>query len=262
MTSEPVLVTEQRESAAWLILNRPDVMNALSPDVAQALGDALDAAEEDASVRCVVIGARGRAFSAGADLGFALDALEDPTRFLEFLDDLGRLFRRVADFPKPVIAAVGGMAMAGGLELAMCCDLIFASESARIADAHANYGLLPGAGGSVRLPRLIGPARAKRLLFTGRMIPASELVNAGLVNEVVPDDQLDAIVMETVGEIATKSPIGLRRMKELVTGALDQPIEQGLRAEALALSAHLHSHDMGEGLSAFREKRRPEFEGR
>lgn len=262
MTLEPVVLTEQRESAAWLILNRPDVMNALSPEIVEALDAALDGVEDDPNVRCIVIAARGRAFCAGADLAFALGALDDPASFVTFLENLGRVFRRVTEFPKPVIAAVGGMAMAGGLELAMSCDLIFASESARFADAHANYGLLPGAGGAVRLPRLIGPARAKRLLFTGRMIPAAELVDAGLVNEVVPDDQLDDIVMETVREIATKSPLGVRRMKELVSGALDQPIEQGLRAELLALAAHLRSHDMAEGLNAFREKRRPVFEGR
>jgi enoyl-CoA hydratase/carnithine racemase len=262
MTNEDVLIADRRGSALWLTLNRPEAMNSLSPEMIARLSAELDNAEQDESVRCVVITGVGRAFCAGADLSFALDALDDTAGFLDFLDDLGKEFRRLAAFPKPVIAAIGGIAMAGGLELAMCCDMIFASESARIADAHANYGLLPGAGGAVRLPRIVGPARAKRLLFTGAMIPAAELVAAGLVNEVVPDDQLEEVVMSTVREIETKSPLGLRRMKELVESALDQPIEQGLRAEILALAAHLHSHDLAEGLCAFREKRRPNFEGR
>jgi enoyl-CoA hydratase/carnithine racemase len=144
----------------------------------------------------------------------------------------------------------------------LCCDLVIAAQSARLGDAHANYGLLPGGGASVRLPRKIGPTRAKYLLFTGDFVPASELVASGLVNLVVPDGELETAVMDLAAKLASRSPLGLRRMKQLVNDALEQPIATGLRLELLASALHQHSHDMNEGLAAFQEKRPPAFDGR
>ena len=173
-----------------------------------------------------------------------------------------RIARRIESLPMPVIAAVNGLALAGGLELVLCCDLVLAAESARLGDAHANYGLLPGAGSSVRLPRKIGPTRAKHLLFTGELLPASALVEAGLVNRVVPDGELDAAAQKLGEALAEKSPLTLRAMKRLVDDGLEQPSQTALRLEQLALAAHLSSRDVREGLRAFREKRKPRFEGR
>jgi enoyl-CoA hydratase/carnithine racemase len=144
----------------------------------------------------------------------------------------------------------------------LCCDLVIAARSARLGDAHANFGLLPGGGSSVRLPRKIGPTRAKHLLYTGEFVPAEQLREAGLVNEVVDDADLLAAAGRLVARLRTKSPLVLRRMKALVDDGLEQPIETALRLELLASEVHAHSHDMKEGLAAFEEKRAPVFTGR
>lgn len=260
---ETPVVVERRGAAAWLRINRPESMNALNGAVITGLRAALDEAECDDTVRCIVLTGTGRAFCAGADLKF-IQQLGQASGDGQsaFLEQVGELLNRLEEFPKPVIAAVNGLALAGGLEIVLCCDLVIAAQSARLGDAHANYGLLPGGGASVRLPRKIGPTRAKYLLFTGDFVPASELVASGLVNLVVPDGELETAVMDLAAKLASRSPLGLRRMKQLVNDALEQPIATGLRLELLASALHQHSHDMNEGLAAFQEKRPPAFDGR
>lgn len=255
--------TAVRDGMLWITLNRPDAMNALTPDVLAGIHTALDAAQADESVRAVVLTGNGRAFCAGADLKYVRAQSEEGggavDRFLrQVFDTMNRLER----FPMPVIAAVNGLALAGGLELLLCCDLIVAARSARLGDAHANYGLLPGGGGSARLPRKIGPTRAKYLLFTGEMVAAEDLVSAGLVNVVVDDDQLAAATESLAAKIVAMSPVGLRRMKQLVDDGLEQPIETAIRLELLAGEVHAQSEDMKEGLAAFEAKRKPVFRGR
>jgi enoyl-CoA hydratase/carnithine racemase len=242
---EPSVLTELRGAAAFITLNR------------------LDQCERLDHLRAVVLRGAGRAFCAGADLKYLKQAIGDDQQGMAgFLERLLALFDRLERFPLPVIAAVNGLALAGGLEIVLCCDLVIAGQSARLGDAHANYGLLPGGGGSVRLPRKIGPTRAKHLLFTGAFVPAADLVAAGLVNEVVPDEELDEAVDRLVAAMAQKSPLGLRRMKALVDDGLEQPRETALRHEILALQVHARSHDMQEGLAAFEQKRKPNFVGR
>ncbi len=257
------VLTAVRGGAFWITLNRPNAMNALTPEVLTAIHAGLDAAEADEAVRAVVLTGNGRAFCAGADLKYVRaqsDQGGDATnQFLrQVLDTMNRLER----FPMPVIAAVNGLALAGGLDLVLCCDLVVAARSAKLGDAHANYGLLPGGGGSARLPRKIGPTRAKYLLFTGEFVAAEDLVTAGLVNVVVDDEELVSTTESLAGKIASKSPAGLRRMKQLVHDGLEQPIETALRLELLACEAHAHSEDMKEGLAAFEAKRNPVFSGR
>ena len=172
------------------------------------------------------------------------------------------MFDAVETFPKPVISAVNGLALAGGLELILCGDLVIASENAKLGDAHSNYGILPGGGASVRLPRAVGPTMANYLFFTGEFLPASRLVTCGLVNEVVPADQLETRVAALVEVIATKSPLGLARLKRLVRDGLAQEVPTGLRLELLMSEAHAHSADFVEGLTAFGEGRSPIFTGR
>jgi enoyl-CoA hydratase/carnithine racemase len=261
---EAPLLIESRGSAAWLRLNRPAAMNALSPALLDALDLAIEQAAANPSIRALVLSGNGRAFCAGADLSSVLDALagDDPTALLAFIAHASATLARLEALPIPVIAAVNGLALAGGLELVLCCDLVVAAESARFGDAHANYGLLPGAGGSVRLPRKIGATRAKRLLFTGETATADAMREAGLVSEVVPDAELDAAVAKLVDAIAEKSPLSLRGMKQLVRDGLEQSSDTALRLEQLALANHVHSRDLREGLTAFREKRKPRFEGR
>jgi len=258
------LLYEKRGPAVWVTLNRPEVMNSLDPKTIAEIDAAMDAAEADREARALVFTGTGRAFCAGADLKFlggksGPEGIED---MAEFLHQLLPVFNRLEAFPMPVIAAVNGLALAGGLELVLCCDLVIAAESAKIGDAHANFGLLPGGGGSVRLPRKIGPTRAKYLLYTADFVPAADLVEAGLVNRVVPDDQLVAAVQAVVDRIVVKSPLGLRRMKQLVDDGLNQPVETALRLEILAGEAHAKSHDMAEGLAAFNGKRKPKFTGK
>ena len=263
MTAPDPILAETRDGALWLTLNRPAALNALIPEVVAGIGRALAAAENDPAVCAVVLTGNGRAFCAGADLKHVRRTTQGDERAVaEFLDTVLAVMNRLEKFPKPVIAAINGLALAGGLELVLCCDLVIAARSAKLGDAHANYGLLPGGGSSVRLPRKIGPTRAKHLLYTGEFGPAEELVAAGLVNEVVDDADLLAAVGRLVAKLRSKSPLVLRRMKALVDDGLEQPAETALRLELLASEVHAHSHDMREGLAAFEEKRAPRFSGR
>jgi enoyl-CoA hydratase/carnithine racemase len=261
-TMPAAVLSEVRNGAMWITLNRPDALNAISPEVVAGIDAALQQAAADESVRAVVLTGTGRAFCAGADLKFLRSDTSGDVSFERFLASILAMMDRIETCPRPVIAALNGMALAGGLELVLCCDLVIAARSAKIGDAHANYGLLPGGGSSVRLPRKIGPTRAKYLLFTGEFVPAETLVAAGLVNEVVEDADLVPAVERLVAKLAPKSPLVLRRMKALVDDGLQQAAPTALRLEILASEAHAHSHDMQEGLAAFSEKRKPKFIGR
>jgi len=262
MTATPVL-SEVRDGALWLTLNRTAALNAITPEVVDGLNTALAAAENDPAVHAVVLTGNGRAFCTGADLKYVRQTTQgDESAVARFLDSVLGVMGRLEKFPKPTIAAINGMALAGGLELVLCCDLVIAARSARLGDAHANFGLLPGGGSSVRLPRKIGPTRAKYLLFSGDFVPAEELVAAGLVNRVVDDAELLDAAAQFVARLRNKSPLVLRRMKALVDDGLEQPVETALRLELLASEVHAHSHDMKEGLAAFEEKRKPRFIGR
>ncbi len=260
---QPSVVAETRQGAMWITLNRPSAMNAITPAMVREIGQALDDALASDEVRVVVLTGMGRAFCAGADLKFVRgEAAQGRDGTGAFLETLLALLIRLERFPRPVIAAVNGLALAGGLELVLCCDLVVAASSARFGDAHANYGLLPGGGGSVRLPRKIGATRAKYLMFTGEFLPAQAMAAAGLVNEIVADDELRPATDALVAKLASKSPLGLSRMKALVDDGLEQPVDVALRQELLVSAIHEHSDDRREGLAAFEEKRAPRFTGR
>lgn len=248
--------------AAWLTLNRPEAMNALSDRVLADLDTHVEDIEDDPDVRVVVVTATGRAFCAGADLKEIVgpDGQVDPVRLLAFEKRAADAFARLAALPKPVIAALNGVTMAGGLEVALHCDLVVASADARLGDGHINYGLLPGAGGAARLPRVVGPTRAKYLAFTGALLAADDARAMGLVNEVVPADHLVPRTEELAATLATRSPSALRLFKQAIDDGLDQPLASALRLERLATAEHLHSGDVEEGLRAFAEKRAPRFE--
>ncbi|HEX2885487.1 enoyl-CoA hydratase/isomerase family protein [Vineibacter terrae] len=256
------VLSEIRGGAMWITLNRPDALNAITPDVVSGINAAVAQAASDDGVKAVVLTGTGRAFCAGADLKYVRSQVGGEAAVSGFLDSVLAMMERLETCPRPVVAALNGMALAGGLELVLCCDLVIAARSAKIGDAHANYGLLPGGGSSVRLPRKIGPTRAKYLLYTGEFVPAADLVAAGLVNEVVDDAELTAAVERLIAKLAPKSPLVLRRMKALVDDGLQQPSATALRLELLASEVHAQSHDMKEGLAAFEEKRKPKFLGR
>jgi enoyl-CoA hydratase len=261
MEDQPVIF-EKREQTAWIYLNRPEDMNAISKTLILSLGNAIDQAEEDEDVRVVVLSGKGKAFCAGADLKELMQDLnEAPRKEPGLLDTVEGVFGKLQRLTKPLIAALNGITLAGGLELAMTADIVVASEKAKIGDAHANFGVLPGAGGAVKLPRKIGVNRAKYLLFTGDFITAAEMKEFGFVHEVVREDELEQTVQTIANKISKKSPLVLRKMKQLVTDGLEQPLEIALKQELLSLKTHTQSYDMAEGLAAFTEKRKPEFKG-
>jgi enoyl-CoA hydratase/carnithine racemase len=268
-TSDEVLV-ERRGPALWLTLNRPKALNGLVPSLLDALDAGLDTAEADDEIHAVVIAAQGRLFCAGADLKHVQHLFADPATASErqtgFLHRVGRTLDRVEAFPKPVIAAVHGLALAGGLELVLCADVVVASRSAGFGDAHANYGLIPGGGGSLRLPRRVGLSTAKLMMFTGEPVPAAELAHTDLVTRLVEDSPdgsaLAAEVDRITASIAAKSPLGLARMKQLANDAIESPAPAALRREIEVSALHVHSSDFREGLDAFNSKRTPKFTGR
>jgi enoyl-CoA hydratase len=262
MMSEKSVLVDVRAGAVWVTLNRPAALNAITPDMVAGITAAL-ALADDPAIKAVVLIGTGRAFCAGADLKYVNSATQsDEASGARFLDAILDMMARLETCPRPVIAAVNGLALAGGLEIVLCCDLVIAARSAKLGDAHANFGILPGGGGSVRLPRKIGPTRAKYLLFTGDFIPADDLVACGLVNEVVDDAELTGAVERLVAKLGSKSSLVLRRMKALVADGLEQPKDVALRLELLACEVHARSHDLKEGLAAFEEKRKPLFIGR
>lgn len=255
------ILEERRGPVCWLYLNRPKEMNALTATMTVELADALARARDDDGVRVVVFSGKGRAFCAGADLKAVPDPGAPPGPEPDFVDVSLRMFALLDDYPKVTITALNGFTCAGGLELTMCTDIVCAARSARIGDAHSNFALLPGAGGSVRLPKIVGAMRAKYLMLTGDLLPAETLQHMGLVAVVTNDDELEAQVQALAERLADKSPLVMRRMKELVKDSYDVPTAQALKHEVATMRQHVRSHDVAEGLAAFQSKRKPNFKG-
>jgi enoyl-CoA hydratase len=244
---------------ALLTIERPEVLNALSFDLLDDLADALAGLDADPGCRAIVLTGSGtRAFAAGADIREL--ATQTPISLL--VEDRFAVWERIAATRKPVIAAVRGFALGGGCELALGCDLIVAGDDAQFGQPEINLGVMPGAGGTQRLTRAIGRARAMDLVLTGRTITASEAEAMGLVSRVVPADQTLGAALELGATIAGKAPVAVIAAKEAVRLADELPLSAGLRHERRAFFALFASDDQGEGMAAFVEKRRPEWKGR
>jgi enoyl-CoA hydratase/carnithine racemase len=243
----------------WITLERPQAMNSLNFEMLEKANAQLEAWKTDPAVRIVAVTGTGRAFCAGADLKQA--GLEAEPGKMDLLDTIVVFFDLLRAYPKPVIAAVNGLALAGGLETVLCCDIVIAAESARFGDAHSNFGVYPGGGGAAILPRMIPAKVAKYLLFTGDSLPAAKMEAYGLVNEVVADAELLDRTQTFAEKLAKKSPIVLTRMKRVADEAADKSTADALRHEMLECRNHKRSYDMQEGLAAFAEKRTPEFKG-
>jgi enoyl-CoA hydratase len=257
-----MIEVETRGVGLWIFMNRPDVLNALHPDMIAAINKALDVAADESELRAIVLSGRGRAFCAGADMKYNQSVSGLPGGNTAFVRAVSELTIRLEAFPLPVLAAINGTAVAGGLELALGCDLIIASSSAKLGDMHSNYSLFPGGGASVRLTRRIGAPQAKRLMFWGETIAASRAQEIGLVDMVLTDEQLHDHVGDLVSKLADKSPLVLRRLKSAINRASDMDARLALEWERDTNELHSYSHDRAEGLRAFAEKRSPTFLGR
>ncbi|MFZ3183153.1 MAG: enoyl-CoA hydratase/isomerase family protein [Pseudomonas sp.] len=260
--NQDVLLFEMLGPVARLTLNRPKAMNALNLAILGELEQRLSEIANNDELRVLILTGTGAAFCAGADLKEVLAGSSLPAGEADFLDRCAVIFGQLRNFPKPVIAALNGITMAGGLELAMCADLVVAAEGATIGDAHANFGVYPGAGGAAILPRLIPLNMAMYLLMTGKSLSATEMKNLGLVCEVHADSELPEAALKLAQQIAKKSPIALSRMKEVARASADKSRDDALQHEQVMLRKHLRSFDIQEGLQAFSEKRAPQFKGR
>jgi len=253
-------VDDKGNGAAILYLNRPDQLNALDWKTVLELEAALKRADEDERLRTVLLIGRGRAFSAGGDLKSYLALQRDPVGFPKFLEDLHRTFSEIKFMRKPVVALVNGITVAGGLELLLSCDFAIAARSARIGDGHLQYGQMGGGGVLTMLPRIIGPARARELIFSGRLLTADEACEWGLVNSVEDDDNLIEAGLEFSRIIAVRSPLAVANAKYVLNSAWSDGtgIEPSLRLERERTAYYsLTSPDSQQGLRAFRERRRP-----
>jgi len=255
------ILYEKRDGIATITINRPQAMNAMNAETIPEILSGLEDAEKDENVRVVVItGAGEKAFCAGLDL--------KPMRDINVIKavETSRLGQKltlaIEELGKPVIAAINGYALGGGLELAMACDIRIASEKARVGQPEVNVGLIPGWGGTQRLPRLVGKGIAKELIFTGKMIDAKTAERIGLVNMVVPPERLKSAVEELAKEIMSKSPIAIKLVKELINNSIETDQSTGLIHEAEAFGILSSTEDYREGISAFLEKRKPEYKGK
>jgi enoyl-CoA hydratase len=262
--AEVCIEVEKRGPALCVVLNRPEVLNSINLALVDDLSSFLDRLERDLDpdVRALVLTGAGRAFCAGGDLGDADDGEGRFATAAPLFGGIGRVLDRLEALPLPVIAAVNGLAVAGGLEIVLACDLVIAAENARFGDGHANFGLLPGGGGSVRLPRKIGMNRAKQMMMTAATFPVRTMAEWGLVNDIVPASELLEKVDALVVDLAQKSALGLARMKHLLDTGMQQPVKAALAAEHSLCALHDFSYDRNEGLRAFAMKRPPRFEGR
>ncbi|HEV2677387.1 MAG TPA: enoyl-CoA hydratase/isomerase family protein [Aliidongia sp.] len=247
-------------SIARLTLTRADKLNPLDWATVRELKAAIAALEARSDVYAVIVTGRGRSFSAGGDLDGYIELYRHPDRFTGFLDDFFRMLCAIEASSKIYIAAINGVCVAGGLELLLACDLVVATASAKIGDGHLNFGQLPGAGGSQRLPRAVGLLRAKHLMLTGDLLTAEQAQAIGLVNEVVPDGELEPAVTALAARLGEKSRAGLRGAKHLANLTLTTDLETGLRQEIDFVHRYATTEpDATEGLVAFKEKRKPVF---
>lgn len=245
-----------------ITLNRPESMNALNEELLLELEQVLAEIVHDENVRAVVITGKGKAFCAGADLKYAKTILSDRQKQREFIDSFQRILNGFEDCPKPIIAAINGVALAGGLEIVEACDIAIAAENAKLGDQHNNFGLIPGGGGSQRLPRLIGVRKAKELLFTGQWLSAEEALKVGLINRIVPAEMLMKSAVELATLIAEKSPLTNAILKNLVNTGMQTNLRAALKLEVATVIDHYASEDLNEGIKAFTQKRKPVFKGR
>lgn len=254
------IIYEKKDEVAWITLNRPDKLNAQNDTLRGEVIAALEQANNDNEVKVIVItGAGDRAFSAGADISQFLEW--GPLNVIQRSKGAKRPYTVIREIPKPVIAMVNGLALGGGCELAMACDIVIASEKARFGQPEINVGVIPGGGGTQILPRLVGEKKAKEMVFTGDFISAEEAYRLGMVNKVVPAENLRETVEEVAGKLKTKSPAILKLAKIAVNKSLETPLSVGMEIENELFAMCFGTQDQKEGAKAFLEKRAPNYKG-
>jgi len=259
MTEELVLF-QQEDGIATITINRPKQMNALNPEVLNQLEQALDRAEKDKDAKVILItGAGEKAFVAGADI--AEMSKMTPLEAKEFSKLGQKVFRKIEQIKKPVIAVVNGYALGGGLELAISCDYILASENAQLGQPEVGLGIFPGFGGTQRLVRVLGKLRAKELVFFGERITAQKAYEMGLVNEIVPQDKLMERAKELAKKLMEKGLVAIGLVKTAIERGADLDLDSALLIEQTLFGLCFDTHDQKEGMSAFLEKRKPQFKG-
>jgi enoyl-CoA hydratase len=259
MTAPDSLLVERPSDAIVVFrLNRPQVRNALNLEVRVRLADEVTRHAADEKIRCLIVTGSDTVFAAGADIGEMAEA--GPVEVMA--RNVQKYWRAIMDCPKPLIAAVEGFALGGGLELALCADIIVAGEGARLGLPEVKVGILPGAGGTQKLARLIGAKRAMLLLMTGRMFSAAEAHGMGVISELAPTGQALARALEIAREIAALPPISIMQIKEIVNAGLNASLDTALMLERKAFQLQFATSDQKEGMRAFMEKRKPKFEGK
>jgi enoyl-CoA hydratase len=252
------LLLTKKAGYALIQLHRPEVLNALNMKLMEELVDALESLDKDDDVRAIVLTGNEKAFAAGADI----KEMADATAIEMLLRDQFARWDKIRKIKKPLIAAVSGFALGGGCELAMSCDIIIASETAKFGQPEINIGVMPGAGGTQRLTRAIGKYKAMEMVLTGNMISAHEALQYGLVNKIVPVECTLQEAEELAKLIASKPPVAIRLAKEAILKSFDTTIEGGLEFERKNFYLLFASEDQKEGMNAFMEKRKPEWKGK
>ncbi len=255
---ELILVEKPSEGVGLIRLNRPKVLNALNSSVMAEIAAALAGFSSDPSIRAVVLTGNERAFAAGADISEMSGKTEE-----NILQGVGTSnWLAVANFSKPLIAAVSGFALGGGLELAMTCDILIASETARFGQPEINLGVIPGAGGTQRLTRVVGKSLAMEMVLNARMLNADEALRVGLVSKVVPVETYLDHALELAKQLAARAPIAIQAAKKSVNAAFELSLSKGLELERQQFAALFNTADQKEGMNAFLERRRAKWQGK
>ncbi|MCF8091676.1 MAG: enoyl-CoA hydratase/isomerase family protein [Desulfotignum sp.] len=261
MTTQELLVKQEKNQAAILTLNRPSVMNCLNFDLLYALRDEIDRLQFADDIRCVIItGAGEKAFCAGADLKERASLTQDQVR--QFIVTIRNLLTAIQNLKMPVICAVNGIALGGGTEVALASDIRIASDTASMGLTETKLAIIPGGGGTQRLPRIIGVAKAKELIFTGRRVDAKEALDIGLVNAVAQPEKLMDACLDMAAMIAETGPVAVEMAKYAIDKGIETDLATGLAIESNAYRVTIPTEDRIEGLTAFKEKRKPVYKGK